>query len=110
MSSKVFTNELFLFQVKPTDIQIINSTNGIVQGEEDESLNLICTVKSGIPSEERMTWYNMSAPINTGGPGMLSVLITPTRNDHRKQYSCNVTSDSLLQPLQKNITLDIKCE
>lgn len=96
--------------MKPTDIQILNSINGIVQGEEDELLSLICTVKSGIPPDEKMTWYNMSAPITTGGPEMLSVLITPTRSDHRKQYSCNVTSDSLLHPLQTNITLDIKCE
>lgn len=96
--------------MKPTDIQILNSINGAVTGEEGKSLNLTCTVKSGIPPEEKITWYNMSTPMNTGGPGILSVLITPTRNDHKKKYSCNVTSDSLLQPLQKNITLGIKCE
>ncbi|CAC5420423.1 unnamed protein product [Mytilus coruscus] len=102
---KAFNND---DKLKPTDIQILNSINGVVTGEESKSLNLTCTVKSGVPPEEIITWYNMSAPINTGGPGMLSVRITPTRNDHRKQYDCNVTSDSLLQPLQNNITLDIQ--
>ncbi|CAC5420413.1 unnamed protein product [Mytilus coruscus] len=93
-------------KVKPTDIKILPSINGIVHGEEGKSLNLTCTVKSGIPPRETITWYNTSTPINTGGPGMLSVIVFPTRNDHNKQYNCKVTSDSLL--LQKNITLDIK--
>ncbi|CAC5411483.1 PVRL1 [Mytilus coruscus] len=102
------SNVTLQVKVKPTDIKIIHSINGIVHGEEGKSLNLTCTVKSGIPPEEIITWYNMSSLINTGGPGMLSVLITPSRNDHRTQYNCNVTSDSLHQPLQKNITLDIR--
>lgn len=80
-------------------------------GQEGKSLQLICTVISGI-TEETLTWYNMSTAIDTGGPEMLNITIKPTRYDDKKNYTCIVNSDSLqaLFTLQETITLEIQCE
>lgn len=78
-------------------------------GQEGKSLQLICTVISGIP-KETLTWYNMSTAVDTGGPEMLNITITPSRYDDNKNYTCRVNSDSLQALLQETVTLEIQCE
>lgn len=98
-----------MFSALPNDIKIINSKKGILEGEENKLLNLTCTVNSGTPFET-ITWYNMSFPIKSGGPGTLSLMAIPTRKNHNEQYTCKVDSYSLINPLEETITLDIKCK
>lgn len=98
-----------MFTVKPKNLTIHGTINGQILGQEGTSLQLICTVISGIP-EETLTWYNMPSAIGTGGPEMLNKRITPTRYDHMKTFTCRVTSDSLQESLQEKVTLKINCE
>lgn len=83
--------------------------NGQVCGQEHVLLRLKCDVISGNP-KETITWYNMSSKVETGGPESLIAAITPTRYDHMKQYTCRVNSTALQEPLEKTVTLDIKCK
>lgn len=96
------------YTVKPKNITIAGTTNGIKYGQESVCLKLRCTVISGIP-KETITWYNMSSIIATGGPTSLIANITPTRYDHKKQYTCRVNSTALQEPLEETVTLEIKC-
>lgn len=100
---------MIFFSVLPKDIKILNSKNGILEGEENKLSNLTCIVHRGIPVET-ITWYSSSNQIKTGGPGILSLMIITTRDNHNKQYTCKVDSYTLIKPLQESITLDIKCK
>lgn len=95
--------------VKPKNVKILRSKDEVIKGEEGNLLNLTCSVESGIPPET-ITWFNSSSPVKSGGPSVLTISIIPTRHHHHEQFSCKVEADSLLTPIQMNITLDIKCE
>ncbi|CAC5411486.1 NCAM [Mytilus coruscus] len=95
-------------KVKPKNDKILHSENGVIKGEEGKVLNLTCSVESGIPLET-ITLYNVSSRLKCGGPGILTIRIKTTIFFyHAKMYSCKVEADTLLTPIQKNITLDIK--
>ncbi|CAC5383203.1 unnamed protein product [Mytilus coruscus] len=94
-------------KVKPKNVKILHSENGVIKGEEGKVLNLTCSVESGIPPET-ITWYNVSSRLKYGGQGNLTIRIKTTKFHHTKMYSCKIEADTLLTPIQKNITLDIK--
>lgn len=107
---QIYQNRIsFILTVKPKNLTIYGAVDGKLFGQEGKSLQLLCTVISGIP-KETLTWYNMSSVIGTGGPGKLEKIITPTRYDDNKSYTCQVNSDSLQALLQETITLEIQCE
>ncbi|CAC5383214.1 unnamed protein product [Mytilus coruscus] len=109
-NQKNTANETFVtltILVKPKNVTIDGTINGQICGQENVLLQLKCAVISGNP-KETITWYNMSSNIETGGPESLIAAITPTRFDHRKQYTCRVNSTALQEPLEETVTLDIK--
>ncbi|XP_063418514.1 neural cell adhesion molecule 2-like [Mytilus trossulus] len=94
-------------EVKPKNVEVLHSENGFIDVEEGKFLNLTCSVQSGIPPET-ITWFNRSSPVKSGGPGNLTISFITQKNHHNNQFSCKVEADSLLIPIYKNITIDIK--
>lgn len=68
--------------------------NKKVCGTEDEHLELVCSIVSGVP-EESMTWYKGQSVVKTGGPGKIHYAFIPTKLDHGQTFSCVVQNELL---------------
>lgn len=102
----------FSFLIEPPwNITVQNANTGVLQGEENRSLVLNCSVKKNSPKALIM-WYNGSSLLGLGGPSWTySVFkIIPQRYDHNKSYTCVVKSSKFRTALHKSIILDIQCK
>ena len=83
------------------------TSDGIIHGVEGIPLHIICVVDSGIP-KENITLYSGQNKLIVGGPGKLSYVFVPERENNGQTFSCVVQSESLDVTLEKQMILDIK--
>ncbi|XP_063447927.1 titin-like [Mytilus trossulus] len=72
----------------PSNISVMNtSTDGLLEVNEGQSSQLLCSVDSGNPPED-MKWVNNDSVLVFGGPTLLLYEFVPVVDDHLQIYIC----------------------
>lgn len=79
-----------------------------ITANEDETINLLCNITSGIP-EENLIWFHKGKILTFGGPGSLTLKLTLLPRDSGR-YVCKANSSALEDAIVKTVHIDVLCK
>lgn len=102
-----------IFSGPPKDMQIYSFHQNIegsdkITANEEETINLLCNLTSGLPQENLM-WLYKGKILIFGGPGSLSLTFTVLPKDIGR-YVCRANSSALDEDLIKTVYIDVLCK
>lgn len=105
-----FVGFLFLYLVLPSKIMFSNATKeDILNGVENSTMRIVCSVKSGKPSETLLLKRNNEI-VRNSTYGSIEFTFKATKLDHNVEYTCEANSSLLKKPLKRNVHINIKCK
>lgn len=101
----------FVSLQEPPKKLVTNSNNGIVVGHDDETMNITCNVKRGVPENEtQMFLYFKEKIINKTFAEMLIHTFVPRKVNNGDTFKCVVENLLLESPLEETIRLKVLCK
>lgn len=82
----------------------------VINGVAYKNMNIKCSVESGKPPETLYLIRNNNTVKIGMEHGNIEYTFKPTQLDHNSIYTCEANNPLFIQPLRRNVRLNIKCE